>query len=153
MSVLPQQIIFNNYHLQSTSIHDQCHDSSFMISLICNVRWNSLDFGTLVIDLWSYGDDNNIKSYFEFNIFFIPTRKAIKNLLSFQQFPCSNSKLDNIELSKTKFESNIKSLPFNSTFIHSIKDNWVHLNNSFEHCNLSTCSFSMCFSIPYICFK
>jgi hypothetical protein len=27
------------------------------------------------------------------------------------------------------------------------------LNNSFEHCNLSTCSFSMCFSIPYICFK
>jgi len=92
------RMIFNNYHLQSTSIHDQCHDSSFMTSLICNVRWNSWDVGTLVIDLWSYGNDNNIKSYFEFNIFFIPTRIAIKSLLSIQQFPCSNSKLDNIEL-------------------------------------------------------
>jgi hypothetical protein len=69
-----------------------------MIYLICNVRLNSLDVGTLVIDLSSYGNDNNIKSYFEFNIFFIPTRIAIKNLLSIQQFLCSNSKLDNIEL-------------------------------------------------------
>lgn len=54
---------------------------------------------------------------------------------------------------KTKIESNIKCPPFNSTFIHSIKDSWIHLNNSFEHCNISTCSFSKCFSIPYICFK
>ncbi len=59
---------FNICHLQSTFIHDQCHDPSFMIFLICNVTWNSLNAAALATYLWNYGNDNNIIFYFEFNI-------------------------------------------------------------------------------------
>jgi hypothetical protein len=49
------KIIFNICHLQSTFIHDHCHDPSFMIFLICNVAWSNFkccSFGDIFVELW-----------------------------------------------------------------------------------------------------